>query len=104
MDDGKSPYIGANGNWWVWDDILGSYVDSGDPAQEMMVNHHIGANGNWWVWDGSKYGTQTLRLGGDDGKSPYIGENGNWYVWDDIQEVMLIQETLHTEMMANHHT
>ena len=36
----ESPYIGENGNWWVWDDILGSYVDLGDPAQEMMVNHH----------------------------------------------------------------
>lgn len=56
-EDGHSPYIGGNGNWWVWDDNQGKYVDSGDTAH------------------------------GDDGKSPYIGANGNWYVWDGVQWV-----------------
>lgn len=26
------PYIGANGNWWVWDTSTGAYVDSGVDA------------------------------------------------------------------------
>lgn len=58
--DGKnarSPYVGENGNWYVWNDTTQQYVDSGEPAH------------------------------GDDGKSPYIGANGNWYVWDGAQWV-----------------
>ena len=32
-EDGKSPYIGLNGNWYVWDDTTQQYVDSGERAQ-----------------------------------------------------------------------
>lgn len=31
-ESGKSPYIGENGNWYVWDDGAGEYVDSGVSA------------------------------------------------------------------------
>jgi len=30
--DGKSPYVGENGNWWVWDDDLGRYRNTGIKA------------------------------------------------------------------------
>lgn len=53
--DGKnaySPYIGANGNWFFYDDASQEYKDSGRSAT------------------------------GDDGHSPYIGENGNWFEYD----------------------
>ena len=29
---GKSPIIGENDNWWIWDDAEGKYVDSGKVA------------------------------------------------------------------------
>lgn len=29
---GKSPIIGENDNWWIWDDAEGEYVDSGKVA------------------------------------------------------------------------
>ena len=30
---GNPPIIGNNGNWWIYDDQQGQYVDSGDPSQ-----------------------------------------------------------------------
>lgn len=32
VEDGNPPYIGENGNWFVWDSTQGKYVDSGDLA------------------------------------------------------------------------
>lgn len=51
-DPAHSPYVGENGNWYIFDDEKGEYIDSGWSAE------------------------------GDDGHSPYIGENGNWFEWD----------------------
>ena len=31
--DGHSPYIGENGNWWQWNDIIGDFVDTGVSAK-----------------------------------------------------------------------
>lgn len=31
-ESGKSPYIGENGNWYVWDDDAGAYADTGVSA------------------------------------------------------------------------
>ena len=30
---GKAPIVGANGNWWTWDDDTEAYEDSGEQAQ-----------------------------------------------------------------------
>lgn len=30
--DGKSPFIGDNGNWWQWNEEIGDYVDTGIKA------------------------------------------------------------------------
>ena len=45
---GHAPYIGDNGNWFIWDATEGAYVDSGTSA----IGHspYIGDNGNWYVW------------------------------------------------------
>ena len=53
---GKAPYIGGNGNWFVWNATTGEYEDTG---------------------------TRARGEDGTNGKSPYIGENGNWFVWND---------------------
>ena len=46
-DDGKTPRIGDNGNWWI-----GS-TDTGVKAQgntgDNGLTPHVGDNGNWWV-------------------------------------------------------
>jgi len=31
-----APKIGSNGNWWVWDTVGGSYVDSGFSAHGLV--------------------------------------------------------------------
>lgn len=45
--NGKSPYIGENGNWFVFNDVTQQWEDtkvfSGGDAP------YIGENGNWWV-------------------------------------------------------
>ena len=57
--DGHSPYIGLNGNWYVWDanKVPAGYIDSGDPAIP------------------------------DDGKSPRISDDGYWETWNHITKV-----------------
>lgn len=62
--DGKTPYIGKNGNWWI------GKSDTGVQAQgEVGPQGPTGADG----------------LQGQDGNAgltPYIGENGNWWIGD----------------------
>ena len=71
--DGKTPYIGENGNWWVGDTDLN--VPARGPAGETPF---IASNGNWWIGT-----TDTgVKAKPEDGKTPYIGENGNWWVGD----------------------
>ena len=69
-DDGSTPYIGSNGNWWIV--VEGEPKDLGVPARGPKgAQGNSGANGS----DG---------LSGD---SPYIGENGNWWIGDQDTEV-----------------
>lgn len=46
-DDGETPYIGENGNWWI------GTTDTGKKAQGDTGNAgqtpYIGENGNWWI-------------------------------------------------------
>ena len=45
-EDGKTPYIGENGNWWIGD------TDTEVPAQGQDGKApFIGENGNWWIGD-----------------------------------------------------
>lgn len=83
--DGKSPYIGENGNWWVWDSAQNKYIDSGDSAHGDDGKSPEIRDDYWWAWDGTEWYNTGVKAKGDDGKSPYIGENGNWWVWDDDQ-------------------
>ena len=59
-EDGMSPYIGVNGNWYIWDANrvpTPGYIDSGDSAIP------------------------------DAGKAPRINGSGIWEVWDHVSEV-----------------
>ena len=75
-DPGDTPYIGANGNWYV-----GS-SDTGVKAQGASgVTPHIGENGNWFVGSadtgvkaqGDKGDTGAAGKNGSDGKTPVRG-------------------------------
>lgn len=69
--DGQTPYIGDNGNWWF------GTTDTGKPAiGKDGLTPFIGSNGNWWIGD-----TDTgVKAMGSDGLTPYIGANGNWWI------------------------
>lgn len=45
-ENGESPRIGDNGNWWIGDTDTGVIAKANDG-----INPHIGDNGNWWVAD-----------------------------------------------------
>ena len=103
--DGKnaySPYVGTNGNWFIYDDSQGKYVDSGRTSKGDEGHSPYILNGYWWEWDASqgKYTNTGIKAKGEDGTngsdgkdgvdgknaySPYVGTNGNWFIYDDSQ-------------------
>ena len=92
--DGKTPFIGENGNWWIGDTDLGVPAtgpkgeDGKDGADGKPAElPYIGENGNWWIGD-TDLGVPARGPKGEDGNdgaegkpgdTPYIGENGNWW-------------------------
>ena len=65
-DNGSTPYIGTDGNWWIVVD--GKPKDLGVPARGPKGDKgDEGVSGK----DGSD---------GQSGDSPVIGENGNWWI------------------------
>ena len=103
---GRSPKIGANTDWFVWDNGAEAWVDTGVYSGGQAP--YIGTNGNWFAGmtdtgvkaDGispdarveetaagavvtvtDRSGTTTANLtNGEDGITPNIGTNGNWFV------------------------
>jgi len=63
-----APVIGENGNWYLWDNVIGAYVDSGVCAEGKQ---------------GERGETGPRGPQGNNGRSPYIGVNLMWYVWDE---------------------
>ena len=48
--DGQTPRIGDNGNWWVGNTDLNVRAQGNPGANgQNGLNPHIGDNGNWWV-------------------------------------------------------
>ena len=58
--DGKTPFIGDNGNWWIGDSDTGVLAVGQDGKTP-----HIGSNGNWWIGDSDAGVTAVAQ----DGKS-----------------------------------
>ena len=87
--NGKTPYIGNNGNWFVDGQDLGVKAkgEKGNKGDDGVNGKtpYIGNNGNWFV-DGQDLGVKAKGEKGnkgDDGvsgKTPKIGNNGNWFV------------------------
>lgn len=72
-DQGYTPTVGDNGNWFI------NGVDTGHSSRGTVPS--IGANGNWFFGDVDT----GFPSKGSDGHTPIItiGENGNWFV-DDV--------------------
>ena len=65
-EDGTTPHIGANGNWWI-----------GDEDTEMPARGPAGQDGA----DGAD------GQDGADGLTPHIGVNGNWWIGETDTEM-----------------
>ena len=86
-ENGQTPHIGDNGNWWIGDvdtnvPARGKDGKPGEPgkdAEPPVVT--IGANGNWFI-DGVDTGKPSKGEDGKDGKTPTvtIGANNNWFI------------------------
>ncbi|MGL5415439.1 MAG: exosporium glycoprotein BclB-related protein, partial [Clostridium sp.] len=93
---GYTPYIGANGNWFI-NGVDTGYPSRG-PAGANGYTPYIGPNGNWFI-NGIDTGYPsrgpvgvtgatgpqgpgggTTGPTGSTGYTPYIGANGNWFI------------------------
>lgn len=100
--DGVTPHIGENGNWWIGDTDTGVPArgkdgadgadgkDGKDGKDAVAPTVEIGSNGNWYI-NGEDTGVPARGKDGQDGsngadgkdgKTPTItiGDNGNWFV------------------------
>ena len=72
--DGNTPYIGANGHWWI------GQTDTGTPAAGTDgQTPYIGSNGNWWI---GLHDTGVPATGTGTGDVAIIGireYNGRYY-------------------------
>lgn len=76
-DDGLTPYIGENGNWWLGTTDTGIKA-SGEDGNNGLTPY-IGENGNWWLGP-TDTGVKARGEDGTDGLTPFIGANGNWWI------------------------
>ena len=78
--NGVTPNIGDNGNWWIGDEDTGIPAKGKDGADgQDGATPVIGENGNWWI-GGVDTGVPATGADGEDGATPEIGENGNWWI------------------------
>ena len=78
-DDGLTPSIGTNGNWWV------GTTDTGIPAQGSTGDDgetpYIGTNGNWWVGT-TDTGVQAQGEPGVSAIAPRVQINATTNEWE----------------------
>lgn len=78
-EDGKTPFIGENGNWWIGDLDTGVKAAGTDGEKgEKGDQGEPGEKGD--KGDQGEPGEKGDK--GDSGDTPYIGPNGNWWISD----------------------
>lgn len=92
--DNTAPYIGDNGNWYVYDVQTKTYIDSGMPSRgEQGVRGEKGDKGE--KGDEGDQGIQGEKgADGKDGKDGYTPIKGTDYFTDDDKAEM-VQEVLY---------
>ncbi len=69
--NGKDPFFGENGNWWIGDTDTGIKVRTTNTPV-------LGSNGTWII---NSVDTE-IPASAANGKDPFFGENGNWWIGD----------------------
>lgn len=87
-ENGKTPHIGADGNWWIGTSNTGvpARGEKGDKGADGQngkdgLTPAIGPDGNWWIGTTS-LGVPARGKDGKDAPAPTIVANpdGNWWV------------------------
>lgn len=79
-ENGQTPYIGSNGNWFIGTTDTGvkaAGIDGKNGTDGLTPA--IGSNGNWWIGT-TDTGVKAFGTDGKDGQTPFIGSNGNWWI------------------------
>lgn len=75
--DGMTPYIGSNGNWWIGTTDTGVHAAAVDGKDgEDGLTPYVGSNGNWWIGSSDT----GVKAAANQDLTPYIGANGNWWL------------------------
>ena len=79
--DGMTPYVGFNGNWWVGQTDTGVKAagQDGKDGQDGLTPY-VGTNGNWWIGQTDTGVRAAAQDGGGAGLTPFVGANGNWWI------------------------
>ena len=96
-ENGLTPYIGDNGNWFVGESDTGVPATGTDGKEGVSISriYLVSSEGNIDYYriefnNGSIFDFHITNgingadgTAGADGKTPYIGENGNWWIGDE---------------------
>lgn len=72
-DDGVTPHIGSNGNWYIGDTDTG--ISAKGTKGESGITPHIGDNGNWYIGT-TDTGISAKGVKGDPGENGKDGDSG----------------------------
>lgn len=79
--DGRSPYIGANGNWWQWNSTVNDFVDTGVKAAGVQgMPGKIPFQKEWRVGDTHRNNTNIVDY---IYVRAALAENRKWYKLND---------------------
>lgn len=92
-EDAVAPFIGSNGNWWIFDPALNEYVDTGatacgKTAYEYAVDHgYTGTEEDFGrmlneVPNAVKDAKQAVKDSKEVLQNPPKIVDGNWYIYD----------------------
>lgn len=80
--DGLTPYIGENNNWWIGE-LDTNIPATGENGSDGLdgITPQIGENGNWYFGeeDTGVPAKGIDGINGNNGVTPHIGSNGNWF-------------------------
>lgn len=72
-DDGVTPHIGSNGNWYIGDTDTG--ISAKGTKGDSGITPHIGDNGNWYIGT-TDTGISAKGVKGDPGENGKDGDSG----------------------------
>lgn len=96
-EDAVAPFIGSNGNWWVFDSALNEYADTGataygKTAYEYAVDHgYTGTEEDFGkmlneVPNAVKDAKQAVKDSKEVLQNPPKIVDGNWYIYDYVND------------------